>query len=60
MLTIARNGDKVTFQGKGKGHGVGLCQKGAVAMGTLGYNYKQILGFYYPGVYLRSIIFEEE
>lgn len=60
MLTIVRNGDKVTFQGKGKGHGVGLCQRGAVAMGELGYNYKQILGFYYPGVYLRSIIFEEE
>ncbi len=60
MLTIVKNGDKVTFQGKGKGHAVGLCQKGAVSMGTLGYNYKQILGFYYPGVYLRSIIFEEE
>ncbi|MFH1562622.1 MAG: SpoIID/LytB domain-containing protein [Nitrospirota bacterium] len=60
MLTISRNGAQVTFQGKGKGHGVGLCQRGAVAMGELGYNYKQILGFYYPGVYLRSIVFEEE
>jgi len=60
IFTIISNGDKVTFQGRGKGHGVGLCQRGAVAMGELGYNYKQILGFYYPGVYLRSIIFEEE
>ncbi len=59
-FTIKSNGDKVVFQGRGKGHGVGLCQRGAVAMAELGYNYKQILGFYYQGVYLRSIIFEEE
>lgn len=60
MFTIKSNGDKAVFQGKGKGHGVGLCQKGAIAMAELGYNYKQILGFYYQGVYLRSIIFEEK
>ncbi|MEW6096289.1 MAG: SpoIID/LytB domain-containing protein [bacterium] len=60
LFTIRRNGNKVTFQGRGKGHGVGLCQQGAIMMGKLGYNYKQILGFYYPGIYLRSVIFEEE
>lgn len=60
IFTIKRDKDSLTFQGRGKGHGVGLCQKGAVMMGELGYNYKQILGFYYPGVCLRSIIFEEE
>lgn len=60
IFTIISNGNRVTFQGKGKGHGVGLCQRGAVAMGELGYNYKQILGFYYPGLYLSSIISEEE
>lgn len=60
IFTIKRNGNRVIFQGRGKGHGVGLCQRGAVMMGKLGYNYKQILGFYYSGVSLRSIIFEEE
>jgi len=60
LFSLINNGNKVTFKGRGKGHGVGLCQRGAIAMGELGYNYKQILGFYYPGVYLRSIIFEEE
>lgn len=60
IFTISSNGNRVTFQGKGKGHGVGLCQRGAVTMGELGYNYKQILGFYYPGLYLSSIISEEE
>ncbi|MEW6606486.1 MAG: SpoIID/LytB domain-containing protein [bacterium] len=60
IFTIRTNGDKVTFQGIGKGHGVGLCQQGAVSMAELGYNYKQILGFYYPGVFLSSIISEGE
>lgn len=60
LFTIIRNGDKITFQGIGKGHGVGLCQRGAMAMGRLGYNYKEILGFYYPGVYLRTVIWEKE
>lgn len=29
------------------GHGVGMSQRGAMQMGTLGYTYDQILGFYY-------------
>ncbi|PIY84006.1 MAG: cell division protein [Candidatus Omnitrophica bacterium CG_4_10_14_0_8_um_filter_44_12] len=39
----------VIFSGKGWGHGVGLCQWGAYGMSNKGYNYKQILDFYYPG-----------
>jgi len=60
LFTIRVNGGKVTFEGRGKGHGVGLCQQGAIMMAELGYNYKQILGFYYPGVYLSSVIFNGE
>lgn len=30
------------------GHGVGMSQRGAMQMGSLGYTYDQILGFYYP------------
>jgi stage II sporulation protein D len=37
------------FQGKGFGHGVGLCQTGAASMGEQGRTYKEILGHYYPG-----------
>lgn len=36
--------------GKGWGHGVGLCQWGAHRMARERYSYKEILGFYYPGV----------
>jgi stage II sporulation protein D len=42
------DGDAV-FQGLGWGHGVGLCQWGAYFMAKQGYNYKNILKYYYPG-----------
>ncbi len=35
--------------GRGWGHGIGLCQDGAKKMADLGFNYKKILEFYYPG-----------
>ncbi|MDE7412694.1 MAG: SpoIID/LytB domain-containing protein [Muribaculaceae bacterium] len=37
------------LQGRGWGHGVGLCQIGAARMALEGYSYKDILSFYYPG-----------
>ena len=36
------------FKGRGWGHGVGMCQYGMKYLGELGYNYKDILGYYYP------------
>lgn len=41
-------GDKVILEGRGWGHGVGLCQIGAAVMATEGYTYDQILSHYYP------------
>jgi len=46
--------DKILLEGKGFGHGVGLCQEGAIRMAELGYNFKQILYFYYTKVRLFS------
>lgn len=43
------DGDFV-LHGRGWGHGVGLCQIGAAVMAAQGYDYSQILHFYYPGV----------
>ena len=40
------------FEGAGSGHGVGLCQTGAEAMGLAGRSYREILEFYYPGAVL--------
>jgi stage II sporulation protein D len=45
------NGRSV-FEGTGSGHGVGLCQRGAEAMGRAGRSYREILEFYYPGATL--------
>jgi len=35
--------------GRGRGHGIGLCQIGAVAQARAGREYREILAHYYPG-----------
>ncbi|KPL04992.1 MAG: hypothetical protein AMJ73_03060 [candidate division Zixibacteria bacterium SM1_73] len=40
----------VTARGYGNGHGVGMCQTGAIGMAREGYSYKDILTHYYSGV----------
>src|SRR5690606_33642675 len=47
-------GDYVVLNGKGFGHGVGLCQEGAMRMATYGYNYEQILKFYFTDIELYN------
>lgn len=44
------NGTEFTFYGKGYGHGVGLSQYGAKGMAEKGFNYIEILKFYYEGI----------
>ncbi|MFO0827135.1 MAG: SpoIID/LytB domain-containing protein [Phycisphaerales bacterium] len=39
----------VTLDGRGYGHGVGMCQYGAEAMSKAGSTWRDILRFYYPG-----------
>ncbi len=45
---ISIQGYFVDFIGKGWGHGVGMCQWGALGMAQQQFNYKQILSYYYP------------
>ena len=40
---------KVTLSGKGSGHGVGLCQWGAMNLSSKGKSYNEILDFYFHG-----------
>jgi stage II sporulation protein D len=42
------------FEGKGYGHGVGLCQWSALQMARDGKSYREILAFFYPGTTLQS------
>ena len=44
--------NEVHIHGRGYGHGVGLCQQGAMKMAESGYTYSQNLGYYYKGVSL--------
>ncbi len=46
---------QVTLRGAGNGHGVGMCQSGAIEMARRGYTYPQILRHYYPGTELRPL-----
>lgn len=39
--------EKIILQGAGWGHGVGLCQMGALGMALQGYSYEKILKHYY-------------
>jgi len=50
---ITIDGESVIFEGKGYGHGVGLCQWGALQMAREGKNYKEILSFFYPGTTIQ-------
>ena len=46
---VSRQGDTFAFHGRGWGHGVGLCQKGAAAMAAEGHTAREILAQYFPG-----------
>jgi stage II sporulation protein D len=47
--------DAIVLKGKGFGHGIGLCQEGAMRMAALGYKYRDILNFYYKNVHVVDI-----
>ena len=48
----------VEFKGHGYGHGLGLCQEGAMEMARVGYTYVDILMFYYRGVKIMTMNIE--
>ena len=56
-FTVHQDADKVTFIGQGFGHGVGLCQEGAIRMARLGFRYDDIIHFYYKDVHLVPLRF---
>ncbi len=55
LFTIRPRGKNITFDGRGWGHGVGMCQEGARGMAKKGYTYKQIIRHYYPGTLVKKI-----
>ncbi len=52
------DGDYITLKGKGFGHGVGLCQEGAMEMARNNFTYDEIIRYYFPSTKImkRQII----
>jgi stage II sporulation protein D len=50
-----KRGVSLHLEGKGWGHGVGMCQYGARGMAIKGAQYKQILTYYYKGMNIVTV-----
>lgn len=59
IVDIQRNAQgtlqSLTFTGGGWGHGVGMCQMGAIARAEQGQTFREILGHYYNGAVVEQI-----
>jgi stage II sporulation protein D len=54
FFSVALLEKNVILTGKGFGHGVGLCQEGAMNMAKKGYKANEILDFYFPNAELHT------
>lgn len=55
-LKVQKKEDRIRMvvaRGRGWGHGVGMCQWGAMQLSRDGYGFRTILGHYYPGTQLK-------
>ena len=55
LFDIKISGNKIIFEGYGRGHGVGMSQNGANAYAKNGWDYKKILAHYYRNTILRKL-----
>ncbi len=55
FFTIIPQGDTLLFKGRGFGHGVGMCQEGAMRMAKIGYKYPEVINFYYQNIQLIDL-----
>jgi stage II sporulation protein D len=55
MFDVSLKSDYVILSGNGFGHGVGLCQWGAISLSHKGWDYSEILNHYYPGTVTEKV-----
>lgn len=60
FFTIEQTADSILFAGKGMGHGIGVCQWGALGLSESGWKYQDILRFYYGGIEIKNVYFNSE
>jgi len=53
-FSVKVSNGEASFSGFGNGHGVGLCQWGSKQRAQDGFNYEEILSYYYPGTVLKQ------
>ena len=53
ITRLSRNNSLMVFEGRGYGHGVGMCQWSCLQMAKEGMTYKQILTYFYPGTTIQ-------
>lgn len=56
FFDIIPDGNFYILKGRGNGHGVGMSQEGAINMAVQGFDYRQIIYFYYENVKLESLL----
>lgn len=54
-FVMSMKNNQFEVEGQGYGHGVGLCQLGALELAKRGYNYRQILSFYFPRHVMKKV-----
>ena len=47
--------ERLTVRGQGNGHGVGMCQWGAIGRSRAGHSFRDILATYYPGTSVGTV-----
>jgi stage II sporulation protein D len=55
FFSITASGSDLLIRGRGYGHGVGLCQEGAIERARQGHSKNDILLFYYKGALIRQL-----
>jgi stage II sporulation protein D len=55
LFTVGAAGDSFLLDGRGWGHGVGMCQWGAAELARRGLSAAEILAYYYPGTELATV-----
>ncbi|NLJ43913.1 MAG: SpoIID/LytB domain-containing protein [Bacteroidales bacterium] len=55
FFSVQQEENNIILKGRGYGHGVGLCQEGAMVMASRGFKFREIIGFYYPDVIITDI-----
>lgn len=54
-FTVKKEGGSFVFEGKGAGHGVGVCQWGMAKMASDGKSYREIINFYLKDIEIRKM-----